>query len=181
MRGMVFRKTPPIKFEIQLKCHTALKAPLFFVQSQPNLHCLLFICGDQALRIFRKIIGNDAEIQPKKTIAFPVKDNLWPIANKMTPFVLYSLRGQCMNFKHPSNGLQVPLFMTDRNQPEPFITHARRRSLSLKEDFFIGSRVTDDKEEKFPKLLTCRNYNCYICSAFVAGTSFEFSGKPLQP
>jgi len=48
----------------------------------------------------------------------------------------------------------------------------------LKEDFFIGSRATDDKEDKFPKRLTCRNYNCYICSAFVASTSFEFSGKP---
>jgi len=35
--------------------------------------------------------------------------------------------------------------MTDRNQLKQFITHARRgRSLSLKEDFFIGFRVRDD-------------------------------------
>jgi len=69
----------------------------------------------------------------------------------MAPFVLHSLRGKCRNCKHPSNGIQVPLFTTDRNQLEPFITHARRgRILSLKEDFFIGSRVRDDKELKFP-------------------------------
>jgi hypothetical protein len=56
-----------------------------------------------------------------------------------------------MNCKHPSNGIQAPLFMTDHNQLEPFITHARRgRSLSLKEDFLIVSRVTDGKEVMFP-------------------------------
>jgi hypothetical protein len=33
------------------------------------------MCGDQAVRIFRKTIRKDAEIQPKKLIAVLVKDN----------------------------------------------------------------------------------------------------------
>jgi hypothetical protein len=49
-----------------------------------------------------------------------------------------------VNCKHSSNGIKV-LFMTDCNQLKQFIMHARRgRILSLKEDFFSGSRVTED-------------------------------------
>jgi hypothetical protein len=132
MCGMIFRKIPPIKFEIQLKWHTALQAPLFF--SNHNQTCTIYcsFVGTSTTNFqenhWKRHWDTVEEAHCRSSERQFVTDR-----KKMAPFVLYSLRGQCMNFKHPSNGLQVPVFMTDRNQIEPFITHARRGwSLSWK-------------------------------------------------
>jgi hypothetical protein len=69
MRGMIFRNTRPMKFEIQPKLYTVLQVFLVADQSQPTLHRLFLMCGYQAVLIFRKIIRNDAEIQPKVPIS----------------------------------------------------------------------------------------------------------------
>jgi hypothetical protein len=80
MRGTIFRNTRPMKFEIQPKWYTVLQVSLVVDLSQPNLHRLLLMCGYQTIPIFRKIIRNDTEMQPKMPIAFLVKDNFWLIA-----------------------------------------------------------------------------------------------------